>query len=173
MYMSVTLISDKEKADILRTISQQETVEVDRRLTWMCQLQGFLFAALSFAWDKAKGEPFILFLISTLGLAAAALVFKSLLCISRTEHHNRTDWQTVDPNHRFGYHPDAEKSPNYKSPQNIIPLLFIIGWLLVLCYRALCFHCYVFFIVIIIFTGMFFCREICIARKYHRNDHAA
>ena len=40
-------------AATLRSMVEHETAQVDRRLAWMCQLQGLLFAAFAFAWEKS------------------------------------------------------------------------------------------------------------------------
>jgi len=136
-----------------------------------------LFAALSFAWGKAQSEPIILILISALGLTAAALVSKSLLGISRQEYRILKDWEKLIPVFEIErYFPDR-KRPNYWSPQNALPFLFIVVWLFVLGYwtfnlQESLFHYYPLFfryspfVVIVVFTVGFFWREYCLGRRY-------
>jgi hypothetical protein len=44
-----------ENANIIREMIQHENELVDQRINWMSTIQGLLFAALAFGWEKAPG----------------------------------------------------------------------------------------------------------------------
>ncbi len=84
----------EEFAATLRSMVQHEATQVDRRLTWLCQLQGFLFASLGFAWDKSHQLTTIL---SLLGIVVAVLVFVSLLATTFATERLRKCWLALKP----------------------------------------------------------------------------
>jgi len=43
-----------DDASTIRQMIAHEDDLINHRLTWLAQLQGFLFAALGFAWEKAS-----------------------------------------------------------------------------------------------------------------------
>jgi len=75
-----------EFQSIIRSMIQHEDTLRDQRLGWLFALNGFLFAALGFAWADAESTPLVL-VLSTVGAVVALSVRRSLttsvLAISR------------------------------------------------------------------------------------------
>jgi hypothetical protein len=75
-----------EFQSVVRSMIQHEDTLRDQRLGWLFALNGFLFAALGFAWADAESTPLVL-VLSAVGAAVALSVQRSLatsvLAISR------------------------------------------------------------------------------------------
>ena len=118
----------------VREMIAHEDSQIDRRVTWLCQLQGFLFAALGFSWDKNHKLSVVL---SGLGIAVAVLVFVGLIAATLALRRIRAYWATVKPDdHKgpdiMGFFPDKAPFTAFTSAENLLPLVFIVGWLFVL-----------------------------------------
>jgi hypothetical protein len=75
-----------EFQSVIRSMIQHEDTLRDQRLGWLFALNGFLFAALGFAWADAESTSLVL-VLSTVGAVVALSVQRSLttsvLAISR------------------------------------------------------------------------------------------
>src|SRR5258708_13676838 len=123
-----------EIAATLRNMVNHESEQVHRRLSWLGTFQGFLFAALGFAWGKRKG---IFLVISFLGLAIAVLVLLGLLAATFAIARIRQYWLAhragdYDGPDIWGFYPERASWSAYTSPENLIPLAFAGAWLAVL-----------------------------------------
>ena len=123
-------------ATTLRSMLQHEATQIDRRLTWLCQLQGFLFASLGFAWDKSRRLTTIL---SLLGIVVAVLVLVSLIGTTLATERIRKCWLTSKPPQYsgpdiFGFYPErlAASLFVFFSPENILCVVLATAWILVL-----------------------------------------
>jgi len=63
----------------LHSMVQHESEQMHRRLSWLGSFQGFLFAALGFAWGKNTS---LILLISSVGLAVSLLVLWGTVGVS-------------------------------------------------------------------------------------------
>ena len=76
-----------ELSETIRGIIRHEDELVNNRITWLSQLQGLLFAALGFAWDKPDAH----FLIYCFCIIGALFALTSLIALaSSDEAINRT-----------------------------------------------------------------------------------
>jgi len=86
-----------EYTSIIRSMIQHEDTLRDQRLGWLFALNGFLFAALGFAWAGAESTSLVL-VLSAVGAVVALSVQRSLstsvLAISKLSRSARD----LDPN---------------------------------------------------------------------------
>jgi hypothetical protein len=66
-----------EFTSVIRSMIQHEDTLRDQRLGWLFALNGFLFAALGFAWADAESTPLVL-VLSAVGAVVALSVQRSL-----------------------------------------------------------------------------------------------
>ncbi|MCQ8106401.1 hypothetical protein NP590_20020 [Methylomonas sp. SURF-2] len=75
------ILNSSDDANVIREMIKHENQLVDQRINWMSTIQGLLFAALAFSWDKANclipllcglGGVIAVITIINLGLATAA-----------------------------------------------------------------------------------------------------
>lgn len=125
---------ENELASILRAMVAQEAEQVNRRLSWFGTLQGFLFAALAFTWDKSRTLTVV---ISILGLVVSLLVLIGLVAATLALERIRKCWLENKPSDYkepdiFGFYPDRARITVYTAPENLLPLAFMIAWLCIL-----------------------------------------
>ena len=123
---------DIDRSYEVRSMIDKENDMIHHRITWLTTLQGLLFAALGFAWDKPTGTS-LLYLLSFLGIAFSVIVLVAL--VAATNAMNRLiDWwdenkpESYDGPGVVGLHP-----PENKILRNIgfylwVPVIFIIAW---------------------------------------------
>ena len=58
----------QDDAAIIRSMIQHENTMVIERTNWMLALEGLLFTALAFAWDKS---PVLVLVLSVMGLVSS------------------------------------------------------------------------------------------------------
>ena len=80
---------------VIRDLIKHENELVNQRIGWLAQLQGLLFAALAFAWDKAP-LPLTL-LLSLVGILTAVSVRTALVHYSPTVQDLNTWWKKHRP----------------------------------------------------------------------------
>jgi len=66
---------DREDAKTVRDMIVHESNLMNQRLTWMMQLNGFLFAALAFAWRDSKQ---LVPVLAALGISTSMSIMRSL-----------------------------------------------------------------------------------------------
>ena len=121
-------------AGIIREMIRHENELLNHRLSWLCQIQGFLFAALAFAWkDPTAGQ--IIFLICLIGALVAASSYYGLNRVEMAVASLRIWWENNKAPDYFG--PDIiGRSPDKKSipflrPWTFLPTLFFVAWTLI------------------------------------------
>jgi hypothetical protein len=124
-------------ADTLRSMVQQETEQIHRRISWLGTLQGFLFASLGFSWGKNNSLTFI---ICLLGLAIALLIFISIVAATLAMRRIRMVWLEKKPQEYkgpdiFGFFPDRAQFTQFTSPEILVPLAFAAAWVGVIAIR--------------------------------------
>ena len=88
-----------QKAETVRTMIRHENELFNHRLTWMATLQGLLFAALGFAWDK-KDTRELLWVLSAVGLLTSLSSMRALKAGASAIESLVSWW---DKNHQQGY----------------------------------------------------------------------
>ena len=81
-------------AEMLREMVRHEDDLRNHRITWLCQLQGFLFASLGFAWGKSQRLTTIL---AVLGLTFGFLILIALLSGTAAHLRIRKWWRETKP----------------------------------------------------------------------------
>jgi hypothetical protein len=124
-------------AAVLREMARHEDQQKHNRITWLCQLQGFLFASLGFAWGKSDQLTVVL---AALGIATALLVFQGTLAASIAHQRIRTWWNREKPADYsgpdvVGFYPDRFPLAAHISADSLMPLVFVAGWAAVIMIR--------------------------------------
>ncbi len=121
---------------IVREMITSENELTNQRMLWMAAFNGLLFAALSFAWDKA-GVKFLLIIISLLGVSASFLNALALIFASHAIrrllfwwHSNSNKPKTYIGPGVIGCEPiDKKMYSIYVTPWIVLALIFAAGWI--------------------------------------------
>lgn len=129
-----------ETAEVIRTMLRHETEQADRRVSWLTTVQGLLFTALAFAWDKPGALTTI---VSVLGATVAVLVFAGMCAGTLAIDRLRRDWTRLIPRSyeenlppSMGYYPHRAPWIVYASPENLLPIVFFGAWVWILVVRG-------------------------------------
>ena len=117
-------------------MTAHESEQIHRRLSWLGTFQGFLFASLGFLFGKSRPLSFV---IATLAIVVSILVFSGLIAATLAAERLRKIWQSNKPKNYHGpdiagFYPDRAQWTVYTSPENLIPLAFMVAWLVVIFY---------------------------------------
>ena len=123
-----------EDAKIVRELIKQESDVSNHRLTWMVTLQGFLFASLSFAWDKGIALSAVLALLGVFSSASSLIALyvahqATVKIIASWEKNRPQDYDGPDV---IGYFVEG-KLRTFAMPWFSLPFLLILAWLVILC----------------------------------------
>ena len=122
-----------EDGKIVREMISKEADLINHRFTWLATLQGFLFAALGFAWKDAKE---LVPCIVVLGIGSAVSSAAILWCSQMTIKGLKQQWDRNKPQGYVG--PDVMGFiPRIRGfalilPWLFLPSLFVGSWLVVL-----------------------------------------
>ena len=120
-------------AAIVREMIRHEDEVLDQRITWLCQIQGLLFAALAFVW----GEPtayYLILVFCVVGFVVALTTWSALRQAWRGVIDLLMWWIKNSANYSG---PTVYARKRYTgrlkhlTPWNIIPMSFSVAWLLV------------------------------------------
>jgi hypothetical protein len=114
----------------IRAMIEHENHLVNYRLTWLITLQGLLFAALGFAWDKRDAWQIIM-VFCVMGIFSAVSCLVSLSYTQRAIYRLEKWWETHKPERHDG--PEVIGFPLSQValltlPWLILLVLFIGGW---------------------------------------------
>ncbi len=132
--MSPQVADDKQNESItatIRSLNQFEAEQVDRRLNWHGTLQGLLFTALAFGWDK---NIKLSKLIAALGFASALLIFVGLITSAIGIWKLHKLWRKTRPSRNHGtvevFSNFPERAPwlTFVSPSILLPVVFALAW---------------------------------------------
>src|SRR5689334_1679662 len=93
-------MTSTDYANVIRSMIQHEDTLRDQRLGWLFALNGFLFAALGFAWDSADASALVVVLsvvgvvVAITGLAAmeaSRLAIRKLASSPALQRHDETE----------------------------------------------------------------------------------
>ena len=119
---------NEESAVEARDLIKHENDLIDQRLTWLIALQGLLFAALGFAWDKRDAQGLIAifcFLGTATSISVAFALWGGAAAIERLSKIEAQTRHMV-----IGRKSRSIEKIFY--PWFTFPVLFAITWLLVL-----------------------------------------
>lgn len=120
-------------AAIIREMIKHENELTNHRLGWLLTVEGLLFAALSFAWDKPEKEGLIV-ILSNLGIVVAGSAQVVLHAANMAFLELDGWWKAHRPRRYIG--PDVcgfrfrphEAFWGHITPLRMVPLLFIVSW---------------------------------------------
>jgi dolichyl-phosphate-mannose--protein O-mannosyl transferase len=120
----------QSEAKTVREMIFKEDEFISHRLSWLVTVQGLLFAALGFAWEKAH---VLINPIATTGIVVSITSFVGLLLAHKAIKKLKEKWE--DQKKRNGYvGPDvigfsAPSLVNYFLPWFVLPTLFVVVWI--------------------------------------------
>lgn len=125
-------------AEVIRSMIEHEGDLLNHRITWMVTLQGLLFTALGFAWDKEDAFGLI-WVFGIVGIVISISSGISFRAATRAErrlldwwNHNKGDYNGPDV---VGLHaPNSILSMLY--PWRVLPIVFVLAWLGVLWFNG-------------------------------------
>jgi len=115
----------KTDLDVIRTLIHEENEMINHRMNWFLILQGFMFAGISFAWEKNTALCIVFSFVGMLSaLSVGVLLRCGILAIKNLEKSVQQLNQTV-----LGKGND-ETSPfiHFLLPWNFLPILMMIAW---------------------------------------------
>lgn len=121
-----------EEANIMREMIRHECEVTNERLAYFMALQGFLFTALSFAWEDSKA---LVTLISVTGMLSSISILYLLKLAQRAIAHLLNTWEENKSKSYEG--PDIKGIRTSRSvdlvisPSFSLPILFTTVWLIV------------------------------------------
>jgi hypothetical protein len=127
-------LSKGEISIIIRSMIEHENELFNHRVGWLIQLQGFLFAALSFAWDK-KDTHLLVTVFSVVGMAVSLASLSNMWVYFKTTQTLKDDWDKIKNDCNVpdvvGFRAKQEHNM-FLLPMWSLPFIFIIAWLFVL-----------------------------------------
>lgn len=120
--------------DVIRELIRLENDALNWRMGWFLTLQGFLFAALAFAWDEDAELIVVLSVIGILSsLSVGILLRYGILAMKRLEEDLRPDSQERVIGRKYSETPAIIL---FLLPWHLLPLLFIGAWIAVIFIRV-------------------------------------
>jgi hypothetical protein len=129
------VIPNRQRRDAIREMIRHENELINNRLTWLCQIQGFLFAALAVTWKYPETEyvrsifclaGIFVSISSYYGINAATKAIDKLYKIGNGEK------STYDP--IIGLKIDPSDPSEKMLPWNSLPVIFESIWILIITY---------------------------------------
>ena len=119
--------------DTIRLMIRHEDVMFSNRITWFCTVQGLLYTAMAFAWDKDSAKMLV-YIFAGLGVAISISFYYALRAAVLAIEAQRTWWDEHKPSNYsgpdvVGRRPDARSKP-WLRPQIVLPYGFALAWVL-------------------------------------------
>lgn len=120
-----------QNAEIIRAMIQDENAMMNNRIGWLNSVEGLLFAALAFAWDKADARLLII-VFCVLGMGVAFSSWRELEIGSIAINTLKKWWEKhgqgyLGPDvigHRTPYDPYWRLLRAHRA----LPMFYAIGW---------------------------------------------
>jgi hypothetical protein len=120
--------------DVIRELIRLENEALNYRMSWFLTLQGFLFAALAFAWNEDAELIVVLSVIGILSsLSVGILLRYGILAMKRLEEGLRTDGQERVIGRGYSETPGIIV---FLLPWHFLPILFVGAWVAVIVIRV-------------------------------------
>ena len=137
----------EKKRVILRDMIINEETLIDHRLTWLIQIQAFIFAAVFavqyFPLDLKGTIPWLTTLLSILGGVSSLLAMAALIGATQAMREIDANWRKTRPEIYdgpgiFGLDPEFTKYEGifkgklpYLSSENMLAFMFSLAWIVV------------------------------------------
>jgi hypothetical protein len=118
-------------ADAVRDLIKHEGNLLNNRMSWLIQSETFLFAALSFAWDKS---PILLITLSAVGICIAASIGFTSSVVSDASNEILLFWNNTVPaavREKYvvvGLNRPSAGYRRHLKPWRALPWVFGIAW---------------------------------------------
>jgi hypothetical protein len=127
---------DASNARVVREMINQESNRTDQRLKWLTTLQGLLFAALGFAWDKSR---LLIFILAFVGVVTAGSVLLSVYYAAKATGRLQRQWYRNRPSDYAG--PDVigisvPRKIEIWLPWFLLPIIFVFTWIAIIWVRC-------------------------------------
>lgn len=127
--------SQHQYDEVVRSMIQQENELINQRLSWLTTVQGLLFTALGFSWEKTGAHRLVNVLIF-LGVAISVIVLQAITFATMAMWRLHHWWEQNKPASYkgpdiIGLPPPKIITAKYIGAWSFIPLLFIIAWVAV------------------------------------------
>jgi hypothetical protein len=110
---------------VCRELIDQENTMVNHRMNWFLLLQGFIFAAIAFAWEKGVALCIVFALVGVLSSLSVGLLLRcSIIAIKRLEELSCGDNEPVLGR---GY-AETPRIVRVLLPWHFLPYVFIAAW---------------------------------------------
>jgi len=126
-------------AEIIRKLIEHENNLQNYRLTWLMTIQGLLFAALGFAWDKQDARGLVS-IFCILGILVSLSSWSALKLTANAFQDLHNWWDSHKPSDYDGPPIIGHKS-NFNAllwilrPWRILPWAFAVGWVIALVFN--------------------------------------
>ena len=130
------------EAQIIRSLIEHENNLQNYRLTWLMTIQGLLFAALGFAWDKQDARGLVS-IFCILGILVSLSTWSALKLTTNAFQDLHAWWDTNKPENYEGPPVIGHRvtSSNFKRvfwllrPWRVLPWGFAASWLIALIFN--------------------------------------
>ncbi len=130
---------EKNRAMFREMIVNEETL-INRRLTWLIQVQTFLFAGIGAQYVVLGDSKQLRIVFALLGIIFSILILSALVANVIAFKNIARDWYEIAKEEYkgpdiFGFGPCFKEQENrkvYLSAENMIPIVFIFIWVLVM-----------------------------------------
>jgi len=127
-----------ENAKIIRAMIDNENNLLNYRINWLVTIQGLLFAALGFSWDK-KDARGLLTILCLMGIMMSISAMTSFLLATQAMG-NLLEWWKNNGQGYKGPEVQGLRAEKYRFlwlfrflyPWHAIPFIFILAWICVL-----------------------------------------
>ena len=139
------LVSDsvgefERHSGVVRSMIEAENQLVSDRMAWLTTLQGLLFAALAFVWEKPDAV-LLTRVLCGLGVVMSTVVLSTLVGATKAQRALLEWWDARRPKDYcgpdvIGLRPSKRRLAKYLAPWSVIALAFVGAWLIVWVMRA-------------------------------------
>ncbi len=126
-----------DDANTVRQMIAKETEFINNRITWLVTLQGFLFAALGFAWKDGRE---LINVLGAIGIVASLSLALPIHLAHQGILNMKKAWDKNKPDNYDGPDVIGYYSPNplvrlilsWLAPWHSLPILFVVAWVVVI-----------------------------------------
>lgn len=119
----------KEKDEVLRELIKNENEMINHRMNWFLTLQGFMFAAISFAWEKNTELCLVFSLVGALSALSVGLLLRSGVKEVKCLEEEGRELSNPVIGRKFEETPKVIHS---FLPWQFLPILMVSAWSLIL-----------------------------------------
>lgn len=126
-------IVELERKEILDRIKAENDL-VHHRMTWLGSFQGFLFAAVAFAWKEISAQD-ILYLVAIVGLLTSISIGYAIHRANTALDALSAYWDTIKPKNFQGLDVEGVRSGSgipWLMPGAFIPKVLACTWIVII-----------------------------------------